>query len=141
MALPQISADIMLNRMRSVARSEKNRRAKHPPGITFVSFEHHIVSKKAQVSYWPRANSKLSRTVGSRPRAGNMASDSATGSRSIDLTEDAIKHLELFYPPHADARIGVVAVITTADPDIAGRHLRLKRIGVAIDIGIHEVRL
>ena len=141
MALTQISADIMLNRMHSVARSEKNRRAKHPPGITFVIFEHHIVSKNRRSVIGQAAKGRLFRTVGSRPRAGNMASDSASGSRGIDLAEDAIKHLELFYPPHADAGIGVVAVINTADPDIAGRHRRLERIGVAFDIGVDKARL
>ena len=49
-AFRQISADIVLNRMRRVARNEKNRRAQHPSGITLVVFEHHLISNGSDFS-------------------------------------------------------------------------------------------
>jgi hypothetical protein len=63
----------MLKRMHSVARNEKNRRAKHPPGITFVIFEHHFVSKNSRSVIIQWEKDSLLRGVGSRQRTGNMA--------------------------------------------------------------------
>ena len=41
-ALTQIAAEIMLERVHGIAGDEQHRRAQHPPGILFVPVEHHF---------------------------------------------------------------------------------------------------